>query len=68
MSWCECPICENVFTGIRAFDVHQRVNYEAKHPVTCIPPYELGMVRNKHGRWMIPADPDKPNPWAAKRS
>lgn len=64
MRACECPICHEHFTGITAFDAHQQVDYTAAIQVICQQPASIGLVRNHHGRWALPPDPRKPNPWA----
>lgn len=64
MSWCECGKCGEVFTGLGGFDRHQLVDYTAAIEVICQHPASIGMVRNRHGRWALPPDPRKPNPWA----
>jgi hypothetical protein len=63
---CECGVCGEHFSGVTAFDAHQRVNYEAEVPVTCQDPASLGMIKNRHGRWAAAPDPSRPNPWVGK--
>lgn len=63
---CECGICHEHFTGLTAFDKHQKVDYEAEVPVTCLPPATVGLRQDRHGRWGRAPDPARPNPWAAQ--
>lgn len=66
MSACQCAACGESFTGVRSFDQHQAIRYDRRPAITCRPPASLGMIRNRHGRWGLPPDPAKPNPFASR--
>jgi hypothetical protein len=54
---CQCAACECWFTGLTAFDRHHDIDRRRVPPVLCRDPAEAGLVRQKSGRWGLPADP-----------
>jgi hypothetical protein len=55
---CGCSGCGRVFTGITAFDRHQRW---AQGKLTCLDPATLGMERKRDGKWGYPAPAKLPH-------
>lgn len=53
-SACHCSGCHQTFSGVTAFDRHQR---RGRH----LPPYLLGMVRGETGVWTLPGT--RPRYW-----
>jgi len=46
----DCRGCGESFSGVGPFDAHHKDM--PKHPFTkCLPPADVGLVRDKHGRW-----------------
>jgi hypothetical protein len=56
MSACECAACGERFTGVTAFDRHQRRDYGQTPAVTCLNPAASGLALNAYGRWGFPLD------------
>jgi hypothetical protein len=54
---CACSLCSRSFSGLTAFDRHHDVDYRRKPAVVCREPASAGLVRQKSGRWGLPADP-----------
>jgi hypothetical protein len=54
MSACQCARCREEFTGVSAFDRHQDVDYSRQPPVLCWEPRDLGMMRDRNGRFYVP--------------
>jgi hypothetical protein len=55
MAVCECAACGHKFSGLKAFDRHQDVNYLRCPAVVCLDPAAAGLVAVR-GRWGIPLD------------
>jgi hypothetical protein len=70
MSASQCPACRQEFTGVTAFDAHQDVDYTRRPPVLCLEPRDLGMARDRNGRFYVPgteADRARLNALRARR-
>jgi hypothetical protein len=60
MSVCECCCCREQFTSVSSFDQHLDVDYDRVPPVMCREPRDLGMARDRHGRFFMPgSDADR---------
>jgi hypothetical protein len=53
MAISKCAACGIVFTGVKAFDAHQIVDYTEPEPVpvACLPPSLVGLVQDSQCRW-----------------
>jgi hypothetical protein len=56
----QCPVCKQVFAGVKAFDAHRVGPYSRKQQKRrCLTRKEMrlrGMTQNEQGWWMLPAE------------
>lgn len=58
-----CSSCKTTFTGLTAFDKHQKSAPDGRG-VICSAPEKVGLVC-RDGLWAFPADNNSPSPWVA---
>lgn len=51
MSRCTCDACGEIFSGVTAFDLHQRPQYGQRPAVRCLAPAGLGLRLDEQGVW-----------------
>ena len=56
MPACQCAACLAWFTCLGAFDRHHDIDRKRRPAVLCKDPADAGLVRQKSGRWGLPAD------------